>query len=70
VLPAARPDLSYEALEGVADGNMAVEAYQEAIHAGTTLDRRAELERQLLDYCHLDTLAMVRLWEVFRGGRR
>jgi hypothetical protein len=67
VLPAACPDLSYEALDGVADGNMAVEAYQEAIHAETTTERRAELERQLLAYCHLDTLAMVRLWEVFRG---
>jgi predicted RecB family nuclease len=65
VLPAACPDLSYEALDGVADGNMAVEAYQEAIHAETTPERRAELELQLLAYCHLDTLAMVRLWNVF-----
>lgn len=67
VLPAACPDLSYEALDGVADGNMAVEAYQEAIRAETSPERRAEIERQLLAYCHLDTLAMVRLWEVFRG---
>lgn len=66
VLPAACPDLSYEALDGVADGNMAVEAYQEAIRAETNPERRAELELQLLAYCHLDTLAMVRLWELFR----
>lgn len=67
VLPAACPELSYEALDGVADGMMAGEAFREAIAPGTTAERRAELERQLLDYCHLDTLAMVRLWEVFRG---
>jgi hypothetical protein len=68
VLPAACPDLSYHSLDGVADGNMDVEAYQEAIRAETTPERRAEIERQLLAYCRLDTLAMVRLWEVFRGG--
>jgi len=67
VLPAACPDLTYEELEGVADGEMAVDAYREAIAAETTQERRAELERQLLAYCHLDTLAMVRLWEKFRG---
>lgn len=67
VLPAACPDLTYEALEGVADGEMAVEAYREAIAPATTPERRAEIEAQLLAYCHLDTLAMVRLWEVFRG---
>jgi len=68
VLPAACPDLSYAALDGVADGEMAVEAYREAISPETTEARRNELEQQLLAYCHLDTLAMVRLWEVFRGG--
>lgn len=70
VLPAACPDLSYEALDGVADGNMAVEAYREAIAPKTTAERREEIERQLLAYCHLDTLAMVRLWEVFRGEKQ
>lgn len=67
VLPAACPDLSYDALEGVADGNLAVEAYREAIAEETAPDRRAEIKGQLLAYCHLDTLAMVRLWELFRG---
>lgn len=67
VLPAICPDLSYDTLAGVADGEMAVNAYREAIAAETTPERRAEIERQLLEYCHLDTLALVRLWEVFRG---
>ncbi len=34
---------------------------------GTAPERKAEIERQLLAYCKLDTLAMVRLWEFFRG---
>lgn len=67
VLPAACPDLSYESLEGVADGGMAVDAYREAIAPETRPERRAQIERELLAYCHLDTLALVRLWEVFRG---
>jgi len=68
VLPAACPELSYDTLEGVADGGMAVEAYREAIAPETTEERRHAIERELLAYCHLDTLALVRLWEVFRGG--
>jgi len=68
VLPAACPELSYDTLEGVADGGMAVEAYREAIAPETTEKRRHAIERELLAYCHLDTLALVRLWEVFRGG--
>ena len=39
----------------------------EAMTPGTTPERKAEIERQLLAYCKLDTLAMVRLWEFFRG---
>ena len=67
VLPAAVPELSYEKLDGVKDGNKAMEAYCEAIRPGTTTDRKAEIERQLITYCRLDTFAMVRLWQFFNG---
>ena len=67
VLPAAIPDLSYEALEGVQHGGAAMEVFAEAIQPGTTAERKSEIERQLLAYCRLDTLAMVRLWELFSG---
>jgi len=70
VLPAACPDLSYEDLKGVADGVAAGEAYREAILPEAAEGRRAEIEVQLLAYCHLDTLAMVRLWELFRGEKQ
>jgi len=67
VLPAACPDLSYDSLDGVADGGMAVDAFREAIASETTEKRRLEIKRELRAYCHLDTLAMVRLWELFQG---
>jgi hypothetical protein len=60
VLPTVVPDLDYTALS-VADGQAAQLAYQEAIEAKTTPERRAEIRDQLERYCELDTLAMVRL---------
>lgn len=65
VLPAVVPDLRYDQLEGVQDGGMAVDAYLEAISSDTTPVRKSHIEQQLLDYCKLDTYAMVRLWQVF-----
>lgn len=67
VLPAVCPDLTYAALEGVKDGQAAQGAFLEAMAPGTTQERRQEIENQLLEYCKLDTLAMVRLWEFFKG---
>ncbi|MET0983742.1 MAG: DUF2779 domain-containing protein, partial [Telluria sp.] len=67
VLPAIAPDLRYDRLEGVQDGGAAMHAFLEAIAPATDPARKRQIERQLLDYCHLDTLAMVRLWEFFCG---
>jgi len=67
VLPAAVPDLSYEQLDGIKDGGMAMSAFAEAIHPDTSLERKEEIRTQLLAYCCLDTLAMVELWKVFSG---
>ena len=67
VLPAVAPDLSYAALDGVQDGGMAMNAFLEAIASATTKPRKAQIEQQLIDYCGLDTYAMVRLWKFFAG---
>ena len=67
VLPAICPDLAYDGLDGVQDGRMAQLAFLEAMAADTTAERKAAIEQQLLAYCELDTLAMVRMWEFFRG---
>lgn len=67
VLPAVVPELRYDALDGVQNGGMAMEAFLEAIHPDTGAERKTQIEQQLLAYCKLDTYAMVRLWQVFAG---
>ena len=67
VLPAVVPELRYDALDGVQDGGMAMDGFLEAIHSDTSCDRKNQIEQQLLDYCKLDTYAMVRLWQTFAG---
>ncbi|WP_213360216.1 DUF2779 domain-containing protein [Brachymonas denitrificans] len=65
VLPAACPELSYDNLDGVQDGGMAQDAFLQALAPETEPARKAELERQLLAYCGLDTYAMLKLWSLF-----
>ena len=67
VLPAVVPELRYDALDGVQDGGMAMDAYLEAVHKDTSQERKTQIEHQLTAYCRLDTYAMVRLWQVFAG---
>ena len=67
VLPVVAPDLSYSDLDGVQDGGMAMKAFMEATANQTAAARKAQIKQQLLDYCALDTLAMVRLWQFFSG---
>lgn len=67
VLPSLFPQLNYENLDGVSSGEMAMEAYREAIASETSPERKAEIKKQLLAYCERDTEAMVRLWSAFTG---
>ena len=61
VLPALVPDLSYNNL-AIADGEMAMLSY-----AGLSMmeegDKKKNICQNLLAYCKMDTLAMVRIWE-------
>ena len=65
MLPTIAPDLRYDELEGVQHGGDAMLAYAEAIARQTMDERRREIERQLREYCRLDTFAMVRIWQMF-----
>jgi hypothetical protein len=47
----------------VGHGGAAMEAFSEMMKSESTPERRAELYQALLDYCELDTLAMVRVVE-------
>ena len=67
VLPAIADDLLYDVLDGVQDGTAAMAAYLEAIAAATIATRKDEIDRQLRNYCSLDTFALVRLWQCFSG---
>lgn len=61
------PDLDYKQLDEVQNGLLAQEAYLEIIRPDTSKERRDDLSRKLLDYCKLDTLAMVRLVAYFQS---
>lgn len=67
VLPSMVPELDYDALDGVKDGQMAAAAYLEAIRPETTPERREQIRQELLQYCWLDTFALVRVWGYLSG---
>jgi hypothetical protein len=64
VLPALIPELSYKKL-AVNNGELAANTWLEMAEECDEV-RIAELRRQLLEYCHLDTLAMVKILEKMR----
>ena len=64
VLPALFPDepeLDYKKL-GIQNGGMAMDTFAN-LHLLKDKSQREEIRNDLLAYCHLDTLAMVRIWE-------
>ena len=67
VLPTIAPDLNYDDLPEIHDGTAASEGFLEAINPDTDDDRKAALKHELLDYCRIDTEAMVRLVRFFSG---
>lgn len=67
LLPAIAPDLCYEALPGPRDGDMAIQAWLEAVDASTPVPRREAIADGLRRYCALDTLALVELYRCVSG---
>ena len=61
VLPALVPELSYDDLD-INEGGFASIAY-ESLQTETDLMVIAEIKKQLLEYCKLDTLGMVKILE-------
>jgi len=64
VLPALCPDLSYSSLN-IRDGLTAANTFLDLYHC-TDSETIEKTRKDLLAYCHLDTLAMVRLFEILR----
>jgi len=65
VLPVLVPELSYKELE-VGDGGEAMDAYHRMCSAADQNEVN-KIREALHKYCHLDTLAMVRILEKLRG---
>src|SRR5450759_2728686 len=61
VLPTIDPELDHALLIDVQDGLSAQAAFHEAMAPDTPADRREAVRRSLLEYCALDTLALVRV---------
>jgi hypothetical protein len=61
VLPALVPELSYDDLE-INEGGLATIAY-DSLQTETDMIKISKIRKQLLEYCKLDTLAMVKILE-------
>ncbi|HET9180351.1 MAG TPA: DUF2779 domain-containing protein [Terriglobia bacterium] len=60
VLPALIPDMTYAGMQ-VADGEEAGLTWEKMVRGQVSQQEKARLRNALLEYCSLDTLAMVRL---------
>lgn len=61
VLPVIVPDLTYDDME-VANGTDAMEAFTRILYMPDGVERK-KLRHDMLEYCKLDTLAMVKIFE-------
>jgi hypothetical protein len=68
VLPTVAPELNYENLEGIKNGRQAQAGYFEATASGISKERKNEIKKQLLEYCKMDTLSLVKCMEFFESG--
>jgi hypothetical protein len=64
ILPLLVPELSYKNLAGIANGGDAMEAWQKMCAADPA--EVVRIRKELLEYCKLDTLAMVKILERLR----
>lgn len=70
ILPTVSADMNYNNLEGIQEGTAASKGYLEAIDSVTSEARREQLREQLLRYCEIDTVAMVRLVHCFAAAEQ
>ena len=68
VLPVLVPELSYERMD-IGDGATAMASWNKMVYGDTDDDEKEIIRKHLLKYCELDTLAMVRIWEVLNFDR-
>ncbi|MBU1143660.1 MAG: DUF2779 domain-containing protein [Firmicutes bacterium] len=66
VLPVLIPELSYKTLN-VQKGDQAVERWEKMIDPETSKDEKDQIAKDLLEYCKLDTFAMVEIYQFLKG---
>ncbi|MFQ5729884.1 MAG: DUF2779 domain-containing protein [Waddliaceae bacterium] len=66
VLPALVPEMGYEGM-AISDGGQASNTYA-TLHLVQDEKERQAIRKDLLEYCKLDTLAMVRIIENLKGA--
>ena len=66
VLPVLCPELSYKTL-GIQEGGSAQRLWMEAVLDGTREAEKDQILADLLEYCKLDTLAMVEIFNVLKN---
>ncbi|MDB5225154.1 MAG: hypothetical protein JWL87_106 [Candidatus Adlerbacteria bacterium] len=66
VLPVLVPSLSYKELP-VKSGTDAIEGYRQLTRALIEGEEAEQKQKDMLEYCKLDTLAMYEIWKHFRG---
>ncbi len=62
ILPVLVPELSYKTLE-IQEGGTASQKWNEAITGAVSKEDKEKILNNLKEYCKLDTLAMVKIWE-------
>ncbi|MBU1164630.1 DUF2779 domain-containing protein [Patescibacteria group bacterium] len=65
VMPVLIPDLSYKDLH-IQGGNSAQRIWMETVINGKNQDNKKQIMDDMIKYCTLDTLAMVKIYEVLR----
>ena len=66
VVPALVPEINYEELD-IQEGSVAAVAFPKMIAATTDAEEKERIMKGLLEYCKMDTLAMVKLVDKLRA---
>ena len=64
VLPVVVPELSYKNLN-IQEGGTASSSWPVLTNPATPADQKAQLKKDMLEYCALDTFAMVEIYRFF-----
>jgi hypothetical protein len=65
VLPVLDPELSYKDLN-ICDGSMAMNSWKKMVFETESESEKEQIKKDMLEYCKMDTWAMVRIYEFFK----